>query len=446
MPELSPESLLPALASAPRLWVAYSGGLDSHVLLHACAVLRGRLDGELRAVHLDHGLHADSLGWAGHCRGVCEAMAVPLTVRRLRIDAGPGDSLEAVARAARYAVLAALLGPDEAVATAQHRDDQAETLLLALLRGSGVHGLAAMPARSALGAGRLLRPLLGFGRADLRAYALRHGLEWVDDPSNADTGLDRNFLRHRVLPALGERWPSAARTLARSAAHCAEAAELIDAAADERLAALGGARPETLSVGAVRRLEPALARSVLRRWLVKRGFRAPDRVRLHQIFADVMQARADADPLVGWDGCEVRRYRDDLFALAPLPAPPPAQVIAWDGAGPLELPNALGRLVPAQGPECPLSELKVLIGSRGMPPLRCRRPGGAPSRSLKDLFQQAGVPPWLRVHVPLLQRGGDLAGVAGVARCGESPLAVIWEGHPWTGLGVFIEGLPPAAR
>jgi len=448
MPELSPDALLPALTATPappRLWIAYSGGLDSHVLLHACAALRGRLGGELRAVHLDHGLHPDSPGWAAHCRGICEALEVPLTVWRLRVVVNPGDSLEAVARAARYAALAELLGPDEVVATAQHRDDQAETLLLALLRGSGVHGLAAMPACSALGAGRLLRPLLGFDRADLQAYAERHGLEWIEDPSNADPGLDRNFLRHRVLPALRGRWPAAAATLARSAGHCAEAAGLIDVAADGQLAVLAGSRPGTLSVTGLRVLEPAPARAVVRRWLAVGGFRRPDRRRLGRVLDEVLPARADADPLVAWDGCEVRRYRDDLFALAPLPAPPPEQAIAWDGIGPLALPNGLGRLVPATGAGAAPSDLTVLIGSRSGPPLRCQRPGG-PSRSLKDLFQQAGVPPWLRIHVPLLRRGGHLVAVAGVARCGESPPALTWEGHPWTGLGVFSDAVPPAAR
>lgn len=448
MRERVPDVLLSALTAPPearRLWIAYSGGLDSHVLLHACAALQGRLRCELRAVHLDHGLHPDSAHWATHCRSVCAGLGMPLDVHRLGVDRQAGESLEAVARQARYQALADLLGPGEAVATAQHRDDQAETLLLALLRGSGVHGLAAMPARAALGEGWLLRPLLGLACDDLRAYAMRHRLDWIEDPSNADTELDRNLLRHRVLPLLRERWPAASTTLSRSAAHCAEAAALIDDSADERLPQLVGGRPGTLSVQGLRTLKPAQARAVLRRWLMAAGFGPPDRQRLARILDEVLPARADADPLVAWNCCEVRRYRDDLFALAPLPIMPPARTMGWDGTRALQLPLGLGQLEITEAGLPPPHDLKVRIGSRGEPPLRCIRSGAA-GRSLKDLFQQAGIPPWLRAFVPVIERNGRLDVVAGVARCREEAAPVIWTGHPWMELGVFSDGVPPLAR
>ncbi|MFY9975316.1 MAG: tRNA lysidine(34) synthetase TilS, partial [Chromatiaceae bacterium] len=207
-----PEHLIAALApfsGAPRVWVAFSGGLDSTCLLRAAAAALGRLPGKLHAVHLDHGLHPESAHWAQHSLGVCKALGVPLKIDRLSISRAPGESLEAVAREARYAALAALLGPGELVLTAQHQDDQAETLLLALLRGSGIEGLASMGPVSKLGSGWLLRPLLDVPRAALEAYAREEGLTWIEDPSNVSLAFDRNFLRRRALPLLRTRWPSA---------------------------------------------------------------------------------------------------------------------------------------------------------------------------------------------------------------------------------------------
>ena len=282
---LDPDLLAALLTDAAgrRLWIAYSGGLDSHVLLHAAAGLRERLQLDLCAVHIHHGLLPDADAWTAHCARVCAELGVSLSVRRLALRPGAGASLEAVAREARYAAFRALLQPGERLATAQHRDDQAETLLLALLRGAGVHGLAAMPARAPLGAGVLLRPFLALPRTALADYAEAHGFAWVEDPSNADLAHDRNRLRHAVIPLLRERWPALDRTLARSAAYCAEAAELLDASADELLAGLAADLPNALSIRRLRTLDDARRRLVLRRWLRRQGLPLPDSDRLRLI-------------------------------------------------------------------------------------------------------------------------------------------------------------------
>ncbi|MCF7977462.1 MAG: tRNA lysidine(34) synthetase TilS [Chromatiaceae bacterium] len=462
--------LATALAQSPRpqrLWVAYSGGCDSHVLLHACVELRAGLDLTLSAIHVDHGLHPDSGAWARHCRRVCEQLGVDFQARRAQIERRPGESLEALARAARRRLFAGCLGPGDWHATAQHRDDQAETLLLALLRGSGVRGLAAMPARAALGAGILMRPLLEFAQADLRAYAERHRLSWLEDPSNQDLGFDRNLLRHQIMPVLRQRWPSAATTIARSASHCAEAAALIDSMADEQLPSLAGSVPATLSVAGLAALPPEPARAVLRRWLARQGFRAPNTLRLEAILSGILRARADARPLVAWEGCELRRYRDDLFALEPLPSYPEADELSWDGLQPLQLPMGLGRLsleaddsarlmarLPARSASWQALPQALPVTLRfGVPGLRCRQLNGS-SRTLKNLFQQSAIPAWLRPYVPLLMESqGDLLAIAGVAGCGgdcggsasgQRMLRLRWEGHPWTRFGWFAE--PVAIR
>lgn len=443
-----------AQSTPQRLWIAYSGGCDSHALLHACVQLRAECGLSLSAIHVDHGLHSNSGHWARHCRAVCHALGVDYHEHLAQIERRPGESLEALARSARNRIFADCLGPGDWLATAQHRDDQAETLLLALLRGSGVHGLAAMPAHAALGAGTLVRPLLDVTQADLRAYAEEHQLRWIEDPSNQDLDFDRNLLRHQVMPVLRQRWPSAATTIARSASHCAEAAALIDTLADEQLPAVAGSRPGALSAARLSTLASERARAVLRRWLARQGFRPPNRRRLETILDEVLSARADGQPLVAWQGCELRRYRDDLFALAPLP-PRPETELSWDGRQPLQLPMGLGRLRleadDSARPAWDSASCQALPPAPSMtvcfdvPGLHCRQPN-RPSRTLKNLFQQSDVPAWLRPYVPLLvDRQGHLLAVAGVTGCGcddgstpsQRMLFLCWEGHPWGHFGLF---------
>ncbi len=450
-PQALRRSLEPYLGR--RLWIAYSGGLDSSVLLQAASVCFGprscttgapthpsteqsavdaRPPPQLRAIHVDHGLNPESARWAEHCRGQAARLGVPLTERSLQLRRQKGESLEAVARSARYAAFADLLAPGDVLATGQHRDDQAETLLLALLRGSGLHGLAAMPVSAKLGAGLLLRPLLGFSQAELLNYAKREGIEWVDDPSNADLDLDRNLLRQSVIPLLRRRWPSLDRTLARSAGHCAEAAGLLDRTADTGLAQLAGQRPGTLSVKGLRALSPAESRLILRRWLMRDGFRPPARAVLQRIIGEVLSAASDRSPLVTWSGCEVRRYRDDLYALAPLPDRLQRRTLAWDGGAPLTLPAGLGTLRLPPG-ALDVGALTVCFEGSG---LACRRSDGR-GQSLKTLYQQTGVPAWVRPYVPLLMRGDELVAVAGVRHCDDRLSDLRWSGHPWERYGLL---------
>lgn len=426
-----------------RVWVAFSGGLDSTALLHGAAAVRDRLPGPLQAVHIDHGLHPDSGRWGEHCRDICEKLAIPLTIRRVTVEPARGDSLEAVARAVRYGALAAFLAPSDLLLTAHHQDDQAETLLLALIRGSGVQGLAAMPVVAQLGPGRLVRPLLGYPRAALEQYARTLGLCWLDDPSNQLHAMDRNYLRHLVLPLLRARWPAVSATLARSAAHCAEAADLVDLIADRELGSLTGTRPGTLSIPGLAHLEPPLRKAVLRLWLRRSGFTVPDSAHLGRILAEVMAARPDAHPLVAWRGCEVRRYRQDLYASTPLPSVPVTQGLRWEGRL-LQLPHGLGQLERLERPSGEPPRFTPWSVRFGVPELACRPPGSRHHRPLKKLFQEVGVPPWLRPYVPLLFSAGELVGVVGVCDCGMQ-LGVTWSGHPWESFGFFTLNTGPSS-
>lgn len=437
----SPRSLLDRLQAYPRpagYQVAYSGGMDSHVLLHALAALRDALGVPVAAVHVNHGLQADAARWEAHCRAVCAGLGLACASLSVDARAARGDSPEAAARAARYRALAEWLPEGHCLLTAQHRDDQAETLLLQLLRGAGVHGLAAMPEYGEFAAGTRLRPLLDMPRAALHAYAEHEGLHWVSDPSNFDTGYDRNYLRHQVLPALAARWPAATASLARGAAHQAEAARLLDGIARQDLAAAAGAAPDRLDLPAITALPAARQRNALRCWLRQLTGSTPSTAVLAHILRDLPGSRADAAPCVRWDRFELRRYRDTLYLLRQLPAPGPDVALSWSLAAPLVLPGAGGTLhardvtgtgvrraaLPADG---------VRVGWRRGGE-RCAPAGRGQHHELKKLFQEHGVPPWQRTRIPLVFAGERLAAVPGLWVCepfaagpGEAGVVFEWD-------------------
>jgi tRNA(Ile)-lysidine synthase len=424
-------------APHPTLFVALSGGADSAALLHLLA--RGPLRGRVRALHCDHGLQPGSAAWAERCAALCARLEVPLEVVRLEIDARSPSGVEAAARVARYAALAARLGPGDLALTAHHADDQAETFLLMALRGSGVAGLAAMPEVAPLGQGRQLRPLLGVRRAALAAYALRHALDPVDDPSNADLARDRNRIRHAVLPTLAPRWPDAALALGRAAAWCGEATGLLAELADEDLAGLVEAeQPHRLAVGPLRQLSAPRVRNALRRWIGHLELPAPPATALERVLAEVLPARRDARARVEWPGGWIAKHREHVYAGAPLVAFAP-EALRWDGRQPLPVPSGgLLALEPGVDGCLALGHLGRRLEVRFRGGAEAIRPAGsAHHRPLKKLLCERGVLPWMRGRLPLLFVDGELAAVPGVcvAEGHQSPrgapgLALVWRGHP----------------
>jgi len=423
---------LSRLPSCRNYWLAYSGGRDSHVLLHVLAAIRQELwPAQIKVVHIDHGLHPDAGQWAAHCQSVCDALDLPLLIRQVNARPAAGESPEAAARKARYAELAELIGAGDILLAAHHQDDQAETLMLQLLRGAGPHGLAAMPELKKFSSGYLARPLLGFARTDLDEYAGCQGLQWIDDPSNEDHGFKRNYLRHEVMPLLQKQWPSFQKTLSRTAALCADAAAMLDQLAAEDLLALEF--DEVLSVTGLLALDPVRQRNVLRNWCASKGLPLPGRAHIRQIQQQMLSADANM-PLVSWPGVELRRYQDCLYIMVPLVPLDPLLELVWDMGQALVLPH--GRLSVASGREGDLA----FDSGRQQAVVRLRRGGeriltySGQHRSVKKILQEQRIAPWLRGRIPLLYIDGELAAIAGVmicdhfvARTGQVSIRLNWQ-------------------
>jgi len=257
-----PHKLMLVMRSLPDAHcyrVGYSGGIDSTALLVALWQQREALPGTLCAVHVNHHINSASDSWQVHCQRVCETLHIQLDCKSVEVKSLKGLSLEAAAREQRYEAFRDTVHDQDLLLLAHHMDDQMETFLLQALRGSGPRGLAAMPVIAPFNGGYIARPLLGFTRAEIRTWADAENVSWLDDPSNVDIRFDRNYLRTRVIPDVMQRWPSAAATIARSAAHCSETLELLADLADLDLAASTEGRG--LSVTSVRNLSPVRAKT-----------------------------------------------------------------------------------------------------------------------------------------------------------------------------------------
>lgn len=398
-----------------QVLVGFSGGLDSTALLHMLATVFKASGQPLRAIHVHHGLHHDADAWAEHCRRVCERFGVALKVVHVEVARNGGKGIEAAARKARYAAFNAALNDDEILALAHHRDDQAETFLLRALRASGPDGLGAMRRWRRFGRGWMWRPLLGLPRAGLLAYAQQQALQWIEDPGNLDTMLDRNFLRHRVLPLLRERWPHVDVAFARSAALSAEAGELLSDEDAQTLLSMRGVDPQTIDVDQLRALPVARRARVLRRWVAELELPALPAQGIAKIESDLLDAALDKNAEFAWCGAVVRRWRGSLHAQHTRPVLLSDWTMAWDGRNPVRLPDGSTlTLEVATQFDAPL-----LLGARRGGE-RIILSGRGHSHSLKHVLQERGVPPWVRQRLPLLTHGdgqlfaaGDLVYSAG---------------------------------
>jgi tRNA(Ile)-lysidine synthase len=409
--------------AAPAWHIALSGGLDSSVLLHLVASL-GRTERlpPLYAIHIHHGLQAAADGWPAHCQRLCDGLGVPLQV--INVQVAPGASLERAAREARYQAFTQVVGEGEVLLTAQHRDDQAETLLFRLLRGAGVRGLAGIPVSRPLGRGVVARPLLECSRAQLMAYATEHGLSWVEDPTNTDPSYARNHLRHQVFPQFVAHWPHAAQTLARSAAHLREAQGLLDDLAVLDLTPAQTPSPfswltlPSLQSQPLLALSPERQRNALRHWLAPLTL-LPDSEHWAG-WNDLRDAASDAKPIWRLAQGELHREGGRLWWLSGDWLTAPSQPHLWlDTTEALRLP-ANGQLrIQGEAPQGPFQ-------------VRYRQGGevvnipGRGHRDLKRLLNEHAIPAFVRSRLPLLYRADELLAVANLPAI-RGPAEVHWQ-------------------
>lgn len=428
-------------AAARRLCVALSGGRDSVVLLHALSALRAAGEGgaaglggvELSAIHVHHGISPHADHWAGFCADVAESCGVPLRLVRVQVPVASGEGLEGAARRLRHEAFAEQ--PAEWLALAHHRDDQAETVLLNLLRGAGVSGAAGMHAERPRATGpTLLRPLLDIPRAAIESYASAHALTWIEDESNGDTWFRRNYLRHEIMPRLNERFAGADRSLARAAGHFAEAAGLLEELAvldRERVAAPSG----RVALPAFNALPAARARNLLRHELLAAGFRAPDTRWIDEARSQLSTTSALSETCVATADGELRIYRGELYVVPHRP-PAPSQALPcsleaefpWAG-GRVRFLATVGEGISRQSVDAAGLRLQPRSGGESLQ-LQANRP----RRSLRNLLQESGIPPWERERLPFLWSGERLLWIGGLGfdvalRCppGEPGFQPVWE-------------------
>ena len=412
--------IAPLLPAHSSILIGLSGGVDSVVLLHVLHTLAERFCWKLSAVHVHHGISPHADAWATFCTELCAIHHIPLYIEKVDIAPLRTQGIEAAARQLRHAAFARQ--PCDFVAVAHHADDQAETLLLQLLRGAGVRGASAMALLSQrAGLPNVLRPLLHFSRREILDYAAAHELQWKEDESNADDNYPRNFLRHRVLPLLGEKFPVYRDTLTRSVQHFAEASGLLDELA--QLDAAQAIEGETLAVSALQALSPPRAKNLLRYFLHSCGASMPQAVQLEDMLLQLCHARKDALVCIAYSGWQVRRYQGKIYALRALGEFDSNLVLPWHGEAKLDWPalNAQLQFNSYQAVGISLAKLQHAPVT-----LRLRHGGetlrphlNATTRTVKNLLQEHHVPPWQRERLPLLYCGTDLVYVAGVAVAAE---------------------------
>jgi tRNA(Ile)-lysidine synthase len=428
--------IAPAIFPGAHLALGLSGGIDSAALLDILVELAPAQRFSLRAVHVNHGISPNAGRWAEFCARLCAKSQTPLHLESVDIAPYRDLGLEGAARRARYEAFASL--DADFIVLAQHRDDQAETLLLRLLRGAGPRGLASMSSLTSFAGARprLLRPLLGVSRGDIEAYARSRGLEWVEDESNADTLRRRNFLRHEVLPLLERQFPAAKATIARAAAHLAETRELLDGIARSDLESCGSGGG--LGIPALRRLGEARAKNLLRYFCEVQGLQAPSAAQVNELLRQVTESRPDSGVRLGRRDWVFLRYRDKLVLESASKTVGRDFSENWNGENAMPL-LALGGVLkfkPEEGRGLSFAKLSAEPVT-----LRVRRGGERlrldprrPRRTLKNLFQERGVPPWDRDRLPLVFSGEQLVSVPGIgdacefrAGPGEAGLIVTWE-------------------
>lgn len=391
-------------ATTTRLVIAYSGGLDSRVLLQLSKeYVTKHPHFTLLAIHVHHGLQEYADEWLFHCQQQAEQLSIPFVAEKLEIALKSRQSLEAVAREQRYTALAEHIDSNSCLLTGHHADDQFETFMLALKRGSGLQGLAAMPVSRSFSQGILLRPLLQSTRAELEVYAQQLNLSWIDDPSNQSLDFDRNFLRHQILPELIKRWPAWLITTQRSVQLLQESVSL-----HEELAELDYqqvARQHGLCLFKLKSLSLVRQKNLVRYWFAKQAWAYPSQAQLQQVLQQ-SQAKSDAKVAMVFKEGELRRYKDVIYLVERQALQLSSQTVdwPWQNQSCLPLPNGSCLSWQAGGnllPPAPNQQVRVKFRDQ-LEQKDFSAFGRLGQRSIKKLLQECQLPTWHRARIPFV--------------------------------------------
>ncbi len=408
------KDILSEYPEAKTCWIAYSGGLDSHVLLHVLASIQNKIKQKLVAVHINHGISNDADLWVKHCQEISANYAIELKTFSIDLSDKNDKGTEAHAREKRYEALGNLMSCHDLLLTAHHMDDQLETILLQLMRGSGPDGLVGMPQAREFSKGILLRPLLDYSREQIHDYALSESLSWVEDESNKSNKYDRNFLRNTIIPELLTRWPGALKTVQRAAKHQVEARCLINEISRNDLELICDSDYKKLDMSSFNNLSGIRKKNVLRAWIKQNKLETPSARIIEKIIAEVIHANIDRSPCVKWKGGEIRRYREYLYIMKSLSDHDVDISKPWNLEERLELTSGYLKAISGKG-----NGIKKDMLSSDTVEVRYRQggeqikpPGRKETHDLKKLFQEHGMPPWMRDRIPLIYYENKLIAVA----------------------------------
>ncbi|CUR53850.1 tRNA(Ile)-lysidine synthase [Serratia symbiotica] len=404
-----------------KILLAFSGGLDSTVLLHLLVQLRNKyLNFELRAVHINHELNINSNIWVNYCKKQCFFLKVPLIIKKVKINKNLGG-IEAAARNARYTAFNLILKTHEILITAQHLDDQSETFFLALKRGSGISGLSSMALKREFGNNILLRPLINFTHKSLKIYAKKNKLSWINDDSNKNLRFDRNFLRLQILPLLNCRWPYFSSSVARSANFCAEQKQLLNELLIDKLNNLLET-DNSLCINGLMKYSLICRFALLRHWCIYNHVTPPSYKQLQNIFKEVIFSRIDAQPCLRLGSYQIRRFQNRLYLLYKMENLYNIS-LNWSRKLPLILPDKLGTLISNQGNFCLrapnfMQSVNIRFNAKG----HFHIIGRTHSRSIKKIWQELHLPPWLRNRIPLIYYDNQLIAAINIFICKEGQI------------------------
>jgi tRNA(Ile)-lysidine synthase len=452
---LNAETLLPYVVSLLRahvrspanVCVGLSGGRDSVVLLHLIGQVRAEFSMSVSAIHVNHQISPNANRWADFCLALCEKIAIPLRIEQVIVARDSGKGLEASARAARYSAYAR--DAADVILLAHHRDDQAETVLLQALRGAGLKGISAMPTVKSLGADKqIIRPLLDIAPAILADYAAANDLTWIHDESNDDVHYTRNYLRHDIFPRLAEHLPQSTASLVRLGQHATEAQGLLDdlAQIDSEIVLCG----DRIRISQLLSLSPARAKNFLRYVFKKGSVPVPNSVQMNEILQQLRLRKADDQTEIKWSNWRIRCFRDEIYFTHVSRGSHGAWSVPWlgeiqlrlpHGCGELHIKHAIGTGVAQASIAGRILFLKSRVGGE-----KIRLAENRPRRSLKNLLQEKGMPPWSRETMPLLFCDETLIWVPDVgvdiqyaAKSNEPSFVFSWQDE--TDKGTVPEGL-----